>query len=170
MTKHLTIYQTFKTMELAEQQRMDDCAAQIKEIQNASPEIIVNPPQRGPSGAGNVAKYSPGGELIGWYHEGQKAGLPNRLMPIEQEMESQYQLYKKSVIDAFPVTITASILGELSGEARKERGHYQDIMNLHQELTSNGTPKHHRAKLIAAMLNCSVEYVRRTLRQINNTK
>lgn len=108
--------------------------------------------------------------MIDKHNAGICSPLPNRLMPIEQEMESHYQQYKKSVIDAFPKSITASILGELSGEARKERGHYQDIIKLHQELASKGTPKHHRAKLIAAMLDCSVEFVRRTLRQMKNTK
>jgi hypothetical protein len=170
MSNQSTIHQTFKAMELEEQQRMDDCVAAIKKIHATGLDILVNPPRRGPRGAGNVAKYSPSGNFIGWYRENQKSGLPSRLMPIEQEMKKLFQQYKKLVISAFPKSVTASIIGTRSGKVRKERGLFDQIVNLQQQLMHEGKPKHQRPKLIAKALDCNPEFVRRTLRKINNTK
>lgn len=170
MSPNSTIFQMLKAQVLEEKQRRANCIAIIKEIHAAELHIEVNPLPKRQVSIGSVRKCSPSGKFIGWYHEDQKAGLPNQLMPLEQSTKKQYQQWRKSVITCFQKSIIASILGELSGVARKARGLYQDIMNMHQELASNGIPKHHRAKLIAKTLNCSVEYVRRTLRQINNTK
>ena len=170
MSNQSTSYQTFKAIELEEQQRVDDCIAAIKEIHVAGPYLLVNPPRRGPIGIGNVMKYSPNGKFIGWYRENQKSGLPSRLMPIEQEMEKLFQQYKKSIISAFPKSVTASIIGTRSGKVRKEHGLFDQIVNLQQQLMREGKPKHQRAKLIAKALDCNPEFVRRTLRKINNTK
>lgn len=170
MSSYSTIHQTFKTIALEEQQRMDDCAAAIKIIQAIAPTLVVNPPPRGPKGHGNVAKFSPAGDLIGWYRENQKSGLPNRLMPIAREMETLFKHYKKSVISAFPKSVTASILGTRSGQVRKARGLFQLIFNMQQQLVFEGAPRHHRPKLIASALDCSPEFVRRALRKINTEK
>ena len=72
MSSYSTIHQTFKTIALAEQQRMDSCATAIKIIQATAPMLVVNPPPRGPKGQGNVAKLSPAGDLIGWYRDNTK--------------------------------------------------------------------------------------------------
>ncbi len=98
MSSYSTIHQTFKTIALAEQQRMDACAAAIKITQATAPTLVVNPTLRGPKGQGNVAKLSPAGVLMGWYRDNQKSGLPNRLMLIARQMETLFQLYEKSVI------------------------------------------------------------------------
>lgn len=166
MSSSSTIFQLFKTQELEEKQRRADCVAAIKKIHVAGPDIVVSPPPRRLESVGMVMKCSPSGRFIGWYRAGQKAGLPNRLTPLEQDMEKHYQQWKKSVIAAFPKSITSSILGVRSGRARRERGLYQNIINFHQQLASDGIPKHLRSKLIASKLNCNVEFVRRTLRQI----
>lgn len=170
MHEKLTIHEQFKELELQEKQRIEDCVEAIKKIHSAGHNSLINLPRRGQKGAGSVPKYSPSGKLIGWYHVNQIRGKPNRLMPIEQDLEKQYQQYKHSVISAFPISATASILGTRSGKARKARGLFEHIFNMQQQLIHDGMPKHHRPKLIAKSLNCNTEFVRRTLRQINNPK
>lgn len=170
MHEKLTIFEQFKELELQEKKRIEDCAEAIKKIHAAGPDLPVTLPRRAQRGAGNVAKFSPNGEFIGWYRENQTSGKPNRLMPIEQDLQKQYQQYKNSVISAFPVSVTASILGTRSGELRKEQGLSQPILDMQQQLMRDGTPKHHQVKLIAKALNCTPEFIRRTLRQHKNTK
>ena len=165
--KLLTINEQFTELELQEQKRIEESIKQIKKIHAKGTDLIVSSPRRQPLGAGNVAKISPSGKLIGWYREGQKSGKPNKFMPIEQDLELIYQQYKYSVISAFPKSATATIIGARSGKVRKELGLYEPMQLLQQKLINEGIPKHHRAKLIAQTLNCSIEYVRRTLRQIN---
>lgn len=170
MSDKLTVFQQFKELEIQEKKRIEECIEAIKNIRAAGPDIVVDLPRRGPIGIGNVMKYSPSGNFIGWYRENQKSGLPSRLMPIEQEMEKLFQQYKKSVISAFPKSVTASIIGTRSGKVRKERGLFDQIVNLQQQLMCEGKPKHQRPKLISKALDCNPEFVRRTLRQINSTK
>ena len=170
MTDKLTIYEQFNELELQEQKRVGESIEQIKKIHANGTDLVVSPPRRHPPGAGNFAKLSPSGRIIGWYREGQMSGKPNKLMPIEQDLQLIYQQYKNSVISAFPKSATAKIIGARSGKVRKELGLYEPMQLLQQKLINDGIPKHHRAKLIAKTLDCSIEYARRTLRQINNTK
>jgi hypothetical protein len=167
MHDKLTIFEQFNELEFQEQKRVEESIEQIKKIQACAPDLKVSLPRRPPPGAGNVAKVSPSGKLIGWYREGQKSGKPNKLMPIEQDLKLIYQQYKNSVIAAIPKSATATIIGVRSGKVRKERGLYEPILLLQQKLINEGIPKHHRAKLIAQTLDCSIEYLRRTLRQSN---
>ena len=46
MSNSSTIFQLFKTLELEEQQRKEDCVAVIKKIHAAGPDIVVSPPPR----------------------------------------------------------------------------------------------------------------------------
>jgi hypothetical protein len=162
-----TIYEQFKEAELREKESQKTCLEAIKKIRAEEGYVpaLHTLPRRGPAGAGNIAKFSPNGRLIGWYRHNQRSGKPSRLMPVEQALEREYQAYKKSVISAFPQQVTATVLGRRSGQVRKEHGLSEKIISMQQALIDSGTKKHHHAQLIAKGLNCSTEYVRRTLRK-----
>jgi len=116
-------------------------------------------------GPGAIAKFSPNGELIGWYREGQASGLPSQQLPIEKEVDDQYEAYYAMLREAIPPGFLASQLGQRSGASRRQNGLEPLILAMLQRLRADGIPRHHRAKLIATALECSIEHVRRVLRK-----
>lgn len=170
MADDSTIFQHFKALELQEKQKNEACIEAIKIIHAAGPDLsIETPPVRSVPLAMEM-RYSQGGRFIGWYRDGQKVGRPSRITPIEKSLEKMYQNFKKSVVAAFPKSITGKTLGILSGVARKERGLFFAILDMEQQLIDDCSPKHHHPKLIAKALGCNTEFVRRTLREIKRNK
>ncbi len=151
------------------------CLQAIKEVQATDQsssrlgEQNVVAPVKGliGKGPGAIAKYSFIGEFIGWYRNGQASGLPNQRMPIEIDLDEQFEAYYAMLRSVVPPEVLAAQLGRRSGESRAENGLQPDIKSLHTALLGTSVPKHHRAKVIAKTLNCNVEYVRRTLRNID---
>lgn len=154
------------------------CRAAIKATREADPTIHLGSLaewQQRVSGTGisktiSVQKTSPSGEPIGWYRDGQSSGKPNRCMPTEQDVNAAFKKWTVALRRAVHPHVRAALLGKQSGRARQAVSLASKIIARVEQLSANGTPPHRRAKTIARQLKCSVDYVRRVLRDMAGQK
>ena len=118
----------------------------------------------------SIAKYSPSGELIGWYRKGQKAGKPNMHMPVAQAVLAAIKAHATALGEARAPVARARSLGQQSGAARKKNALAHLILVRLALLSAQGIPSHQQVKRIAKELPCSLEYVRRVRRSALLTK
>jgi hypothetical protein len=160
-----TIDDDLKAIRQEEARQHRACTAAIKAVHAEGPNMAV-PTDRSPGlisrGPGNIAKLSPNGKFIGWYREGQTAGLPSQRMPLEVELAQRLEAYLQFIRAANPKSQHAQTLGQRSGIARAAQGYTSLILSTWDTLTQaqDPVPRHHRAKRIAQQVGCSVKHAR----------
>ena len=175
-TQDKTVYEVIAKMREVRLRRELECIEAIKQVHATQqhPEWFKND-RYSPSTLrrvnrepGAIARFSVNGTFKGWYRDGQRRGMPSKVMPIQRDLDAAYEAYYEMLRSVVPPQVLAAQLGMLSGQSRDEKGHRTKILTIHLLLLQEATLKHHyHAKLIAQKLNCNVECVRRVLRQIN---
>lgn len=154
------------------------CLAEIKAVHAAGPTLDIDTSDdKLPRVGGYVLvpitgatqKISPSGKHIGWYRECQKSGKPNKLMPVDQDVEAAYKDWESQLRGCESSAERAAYRGKKSGRSRWGNGLAPKILALAKELESD-VKKHHMAKYIAHKLKCSVDYVREVLREDRKAK
>lgn len=142
----------------------------VKAVRASGPSTAIDPaklnPRRGiiSKGLGAIAKFSPSGEFVGWYREGQTRGRPSSRMPIERELDEANERYFQMLRQSVPRKATNAILSARSARGRKGAGLVAQICDRYQELTQLCVPRCQRVHKIATPLKCNPDYVRRVLR------
>jgi hypothetical protein len=108
-------------------------------------------------GPGAFAKSSVHVEFIGWYRDGQTTGLPSQRMPLEKEIDDQYEAYYAMLRSSVPPEALAAQLDRRSGKSRVENGLQPLIRSRYNVTLGSSIPKHHRVKFIAKEIGYSVE-------------
>lgn len=163
------------------QERKDQeaaCLAAIKAIHAAGPTRIIDTldgkqPRVGSTSQVSVTvsieKTAPSGKSIGWYRGGQKSGKPNQRMPVAQDVENAYKEREAALRRSINPAERSANRGKKSGRVRRATGLAPKILALAKKLESE-VKKHLIAKIIAKDVPCSVDYVRRVLRENSKTK
>ena len=100
-------------------------------------------------GPGAVAKYSPSGKLIGWYAEGQTAGRPDTMMPLQRHLHELKTQYRRQLAPIAKI-VSAQAAGKASGLARQET---RDLIRLIAvDVIAADTPKREINREVARVL------------------
>jgi len=126
--------------------------------------VINNRWHIGRSAPHAIAKFSPRGEVLGYWREGQTRGRPSSLMPNEQEHLDAIERHLKVMREAVPRAHTNAILSQRSVAARQTDDLAPALCARYDELTEQGVPRSERVNRIAKAFDRTADHVRRVLR------